>query len=94
MNSYLRLRFPAAFQTVEFMDANEVGDSREVNIPLRELRDLIESHRNLAEEVQKVSHLAAIAHDELEHVKSEAAKWESFAEELYDRHDDAKEYKQ
>jgi hypothetical protein len=76
------------------MDANDVGDAREVNIPLKELRDLIQSHAALAEEVQKVSHLAAIAHDELEHAKGEAQRWESFAEELYDRHDDVKDYKQ
>jgi len=94
MNSYLRIRFPSVFQTVEFMDENDVSGSRQVNVPLRELRDLLESHKTLSEDLQKVSHIAAVAQDELENARHEAEQWEAFAEKLYDRHDKAKDFEQ
>lgn len=94
MITYLQTRFPRSANALEFHDANDSPEDKQVSIPLGELRQLLSEYHDLAQENSALATLASRAKDELASTKGELEEMTGFVEDLCDRHDDSDEFVQ
>ena len=85
--SYVRLAFPQACANVTFLENEESAPDHPCVATLQEVRELLDDHERLTEDLKQMTALA-------DSYAEDAEGWRDHAKEIYDRHDDAELYEQ